>query len=71
MAWLTLSVKVKLGLDRLDRDDDDDDELEDDDVLREEAALRRRARGGVIGDWAEIGWMAAQLYRRVPGVEFM
>lgn len=42
-----------------------EDELED----SQEPAQRRPS--GALGDWEKIGWMAARLNRRVPGVEFM
>jgi hypothetical protein len=28
-------------------------------------------RGGRLGDWAKIGWMASKRSRRAPAVEFM
>jgi hypothetical protein len=38
--------------------------------LDEEDDLAVR-RGGRLGDWAKIGWMAMQNSRRAPGMEFM
>lgn len=75
-------VGAALGLDKqqpedVDADDNSDsdiDELEDEAEAtqrRQERVAARGRRGGVLGDWAKIGWMAAGLYRRVPGVEFM
>lgn len=66
-------MKGILGLDRLE---DDDEEDEDEDELDESTSDRGRgrrngARKGPLGDWEKIGWMAAGLYRRVPGVEFL
>lgn len=75
IAEFLMSVKSVLGLDRQEADDmdapsqneEDEDELEEDRLL----AQRRKARKGHLGDWEKIGWMAAQMNRRVPGVEFM
>lgn len=72
---LTIRLKVTLGLDVLEQREMeaavDVDELEDDVALRREEALQRFANGDVVGNWKKIGWMAAQLNRRVPGAEFM
>ncbi|WVQ96392.1 hypothetical protein IAU59_003497 [Kwoniella sp. CBS 9459] len=60
-------VQHQLGLDRAELADQDvssDDELEESDE-------RRPARKGALGGWEKMGWMAAKLYRRIPGVEFM
>jgi hypothetical protein len=62
-------VKALLGLNALEEDQDlDEDELEGSDP-----ASRRRhgAAGGPLGNWEKLGWMAAGLTRRVPGMEFM
>lgn len=65
-------VKAALGLDRQEEDELDDPEEEEDELEEERvAAERRRARRGHLGDWTKIGWMAAKMYRRVPGVEFL
>jgi hypothetical protein len=50
--------------------DDMEDELDD---SQEQGQSRRRNRGrvGELGDWESIGWMAASLSRRVPGMDFM
>lgn len=47
----------------------DDQLMEDLDVDEEDDQAVRR--GGRLGDWAKIGWMAMQSSRRAPGVEFM
>lgn len=68
------SVKGLLGLDLgelEDQDGDEDDELDEESLEDRRARRRRNARQGRLGDWAKIGWMAAKLYKRVPGVEFM
>ena len=60
---LKLRLKTMLGLDRSlmqpptpqDNEDELDESLDD-----------RR-----LGNWEEIGWLAASMTRRVPGVEFM
>ncbi|WVF68870.1 hypothetical protein IAT40_003643 [Kwoniella sp. CBS 6097] len=62
-----IRVQGQLGLDRAELGDQD---LSSDDEL-EESDQRRPARKGVLGDWEKVGWMAAKLYRRIPGVEFM
>lgn len=69
-----LRIKGLLGLDRAEEDEiDEPDPEEEEDELEEDrvAAERRRARRGHLGDWHKIGWMAAKMYRRVPGVEFL
>jgi hypothetical protein len=47
----------------------------DDDQPTGASRKRRRGddnhRGGLLGDWEKIGWMAAKMYRRVPGIEFL
>ncbi|GHJ85623.1 hypothetical protein NliqN6_2025 [Naganishia liquefaciens] len=43
--------------------------LEDVDVDEEDRPAVRR--GGKLGNWAKIGWLAARRSRRAPGVEFM
>lgn len=55
------SLRDILGLDAQMMEDVDMDE-EDRPVVR---------RGGKLGNWAKIGWLAARRSRRVPGVEFM
>ncbi|KAL1407657.1 hypothetical protein Q8F55_007090 [Vanrija albida] len=60
-------VQLQLGLNRPEVEDLDDDEEDEDGRRRNQA----RARRGRLGDWETIGWMAAKLYRRVPGIEFM
>lgn len=47
----------------------DEDEL--DENLEQAPRAPRAVRNGALGDWEKIGWMAASLLRRVPGVEFM
>ncbi|KAJ9094108.1 hypothetical protein QFC19_008060 [Naganishia cerealis] len=47
----------------------DDRAIEDIDVDEEDPGQARR--GGVLGDWAKLGWMAIKRSRRVPGAEFM
>jgi len=67
-------MKGILGLDRPELQDQDEDEEEDELAHAQEADRTRRrqaARQGPLGNWAEIGWMAAKLNRRVQGVEFM
>ncbi|ORY35008.1 Nse4 C-terminal-domain-containing protein [Naematelia encephala] len=69
-----IRIKTLLGLDRLELEDIDVDDEEDeiDESLESGGRSRRnRARKGRIGDWEKVGWMAASLTRRVPGVEFM
>ena len=66
-------MKRKLGLNRPELEDQSEtsgDELDD---LMSDPGRRRAgdARKGTLGDWEKIGWMAAGLLRRVPGVEFM
>ncbi|GFZ50233.1 hypothetical protein JCM24511_07989 [Saitozyma sp. JCM 24511] len=66
---MLLRVKALLGRHALEEDQDlDEDELEESDP-----AGRRRhgAPGGPLGNWEKLGWMAAGLTRRVPGMEFM
>jgi len=66
-------VKGRLGLDRPeleDQDEDSDDELEES-MSDAGGRVRGGTRKGVLGDWEKIGWMAAGLLRRVPGIEFM
>ena len=41
------------------------------DVDEEEVARYGVRRGGMLGDWAKIGWMAARRSRRAPAAEFM
>lgn len=41
----------------------------DEDELADEP--RRRARGRNLGSWEKIGWMAAKMSRRAPGLEFL
>ncbi|KAJ9098673.1 hypothetical protein QFC21_004321 [Naganishia friedmannii] len=48
----------------------DDRAIEDIDVDDEDDGHGPR-RGGVLGDWAQIGWMAVKRSRRGPGAEFM
>lgn len=66
-------MKGVLGLDREELQDqdvsDEEDELADPQEVR--GGRRQAARKGRLGDWEKVGWMAAKLYRRVPGVEFM
>ena len=67
-------MKTKLGLDRVELEDQSASEDELDESLSDTGdrpARRKRARKGALGDWEKIGWMAAGLCRRVPGVEFM
>lgn len=67
-------IKYILGLDKEMLEDMSEDELDQsEDSLSDGvgAARRANARAGVLGDWEKIGWMAASMYRRVPGVEFM
>ncbi|KAI5452174.1 hypothetical protein NCC49_001112 [Naganishia albida] len=54
-------LRQLLGLDDRMMEDLDLDE-EDDQTVR---------RGGRLGDWSKIGWIAMQRGRRAPGVEFM
>lgn len=44
--------------------------LEDVDMDDEENAPAVR-RGGKLGNWAKIGWLAVGRSHRAPGVEFM
>lgn len=44
--------------------------LEDVDIDEEENAPAVR-RGGKLGNWAKIGWLAVARSHRAPGVEFM
>ena len=66
-------MKRKLGLNLPELEDQPEpsgDELED--SLSDHGRQRGRgARNGTLGDWDKIGWMAAGMLRRVPGVEFM
>ncbi|OCF39218.1 nuclear protein [Kwoniella heveanensis CBS 569] len=62
-----IQVQNQLGLDRAELADQD---LSSDDEL-EESDQKQFARKGALGDWERVGWMAARLYRRIPGVEFM
>lgn len=49
-----------------------DDDSEEDELEQTMATQRRPRRGQTaLGDWERIGWMAASLSRRAPGVEFM
>lgn len=61
-----------LGLDSVVQDEDED-ELDDDDAAGAPRARRGRfhAAQDNLGNWDVVGWEAAKLYRRVPGVEFM
>lgn len=43
--------------------------MEDVDMDEEDRPAVRR--GGKLGNWAKIGWLAARRSHRVPGVEFM
>jgi hypothetical protein len=63
-------IKGMLDLDRQDADEtiSSEDEL---DESQEDRPARRRPKGQGLGSWEKIGWMAAGLCRRVPGVEFM
>ena len=65
------SVKSVLGIEAEETQVPDDDSEEDE--LEEMMTQRQRPRRGqtVLGDWERIGWMAASLSRRAPGVEFM
>lgn len=47
----------------------DDRMMEDLDLDEEDGQTVRR--GGRLGDWSKIGWIAMQRGRRAPGVEFM
>jgi hypothetical protein len=62
-------MKVRLGLNRLEAEDES--EPEDDDELDASQRDRQRNKPGPLGDWESIGWIAAGLSRRVPGLEFM
>lgn len=42
----------------------DEDGLDDDEP-------RRRLRSRNLGSWEKIGWMAAKMSRRAPGIEFL
>lgn len=66
-------TKTILGLDREEQEDMDPSSEEDELVDSQDARRGRRngARKGRLGDWEKIGWMAAKMYRRVPGIEFM
>lgn len=44
--------------------------LEDVDMDEEDNAPAVR-RGGKLGNWAKIGWLAVGRSHRAPGVEFM
>lgn len=69
-----IRVKYILGLDKElleDMSEDEQDQLEDSLSDGGRPARRANARAGYLGDWEKIGWMAASMYRRVPGVEFM
>jgi uncharacterized protein YcbX len=65
------SVKSVLGMEAEETQAVDDDSEEDE--LEETMTQRQRPRRGqtALGDWERIGWMAASLSRRAPGVEFM
>lgn len=67
----TPSVKSVLGMEAEETQVVDDDSEEDE--LEETMTQRQRPRRGqtALGDWERIGWMAASLSRRAPGVEFM
>jgi len=72
LTWDYDRVKGKLGLDRAELEDQSEaseDEL--DESLSDPGRRFLGARKGTLGDWEKIGWMAAGLLRRVPGIEFM
>lgn len=68
---LTGSVKRILDIETQEEDEQaraasDEDELEEDSQRR-----RRRGRRVELGSWEKIGWMAAKMSRRAPGIEFL
>ncbi|KAI9631763.1 Nse4 C-terminal-domain-containing protein [Dioszegia hungarica] len=56
-------------------EEEDEDELDEDEAGASQAAQKKKNRAGrkaePMGDWERVGWMAAKLYRRVPGIDFM
>jgi hypothetical protein len=64
---LLVRVKAIIGIRANDEPEEDEDELDKDG----EPSTRRSAHSGPLGDLAKLGWMAAGMCRRVPGIEFM
>ncbi|WVR08324.1 hypothetical protein IAU60_005377 [Kwoniella sp. DSM 27419] len=61
-----IRVQNQLGLDRAELGDQDEASDED-----SEDGNERPTRQGALGDWEKLGWMAAKMCRRIPGVNFM